>query len=627
MKSYSRLHKRLCLALALILLASFLAWGLQTGFHTVRVRDMYLVTKQQQLLHALAFIPRDASADDPRPCVVTGHGGFHSAEMQDAACIELSRRGAVVIAVDMYSHGMSSNVPHFMVDSIFMGNGMGIGDMVDYVAQGNMDFVDTSRIAIMGHSMGTLACSAVLSNYAMKYETAIAAAQEPDSDGGETVTPEEKAVADAQVEIVAAFCEGIAPDTLSGTWEKIHGINIAFEYGVYEELNLTTSTGDGNLLESVEALEMIHTADPTVSRIVSGQYYGSIEDRTLRVFYQPKTTHLTDFISPTVTAEFIGFFTDVLGLKTTLAPGNQVYLLKELCNLIALLALLSLIFPFGELLLDHPIFASLKAEALPAPSGKRKGFWTGLGFCTLFSLLGFFVTNAIDTKGVLFKPSPLSNAGWFPLNEMNIVMVWMLIFALGNLVWYSFTARGADGKISDALKINGGDFGRSLGLAAAVVTMIFMLVWFDKWMFNVDFRFWKVAIKQFNNEKLIYFLQYFPVWLLFMLSVSLLTNGPWDFGGKREFLDLLLTGFGLALGGILVWCLQYGKLFLSGTVLWSNMNGVASVSLRNWIVILAPFLLRKFFRLTGRNWVGPLTLSILFTLVSVSTTTIQNSML
>ena len=57
------------------------------------------------------------------------------------------------------------------------------------------------------------------------------------------------------------------------------------------------------------------------------------------------------------------------------------------------------------------------------------------------------------------------------------------------------------------------------------------------------------------------------------------------------------------------------------------MNGVASVALRNWIVILAPFLLRKFYRLTGKNWVGPLTLSILFTLVSVSTTTIQNNML
>ena len=614
--------KRICIALVVILIASFFAWGLQTGFHSVRVRDIYLLTEKQQQLHALAFVPRNASAENQLPCVVTGHGGFHSAEMQDAACIELSRRGVVVIAIDMYSHGMSSNVPNFMVDSIFMGNGMGIGDMVNYVKSGNLDFVDTSRVAIMGHSMGTLACSAVLTNQALKYENAILAAQDAESDGGEEITAEEQATADAAVDIIAAFCEGMAPDTLAGTWEKIHGINVAFEYGIFEELNV----GTGHLLDSPGALEMINTADPSVTVVENGKYYGSVEDGTLRVFYQPKTTHLTDFIAPVVTAEFISFFTDVFGLETTLSPTNHVYLLKECFNLIALVALLSLIVPVGALLLDHPIFAGLKADKLSEPKGDRKKFFKGLGFCALFSLIGFFVSNAIDTKAVIFKPGPLSNAKWFPLNEANIVMVWMLIFAIGNIIWYVLQKKTA-GETDNGLKIGGKPFGNTLGLAVAIVTLIFVVVWFDKWMFNVDFRFWKVAVKQFNNEKLIYFLQYWPVWLLFMVSASLLTNGPWDFGSEHEFKDLLMIGIGLCLGGIIVWCLQYGKLFLTETCMWSNMNGVASVALRNWILIFTPFMLRKFYRMTGKNWLGPLTLSIFCTLISVNTTTIQQCML
>ena len=91
--------------------------------------------------------------------------------------------------------------------------------------------------------------------------------------------------------------------------------------------------------------------------------------------------------------------------------------------------------------------------------------------------------------------------------------------------------------------------------------------------------------------------------------------------------DADYIGIGLCLGGIIVWRLQYGKLFLTETCMWSNMNGVASAVLRNWILIFTPFMLRKFYRMTGKNWLGPLTLSIFCTLISVNTTTIQQCML
>ncbi len=624
--------KRICIALLVILVANVFAWGLQTSFHKVRVRDMYLVTSQQQQLHALAFIPRNASSENKLPCVVTGHGGFHSAEMQDAACIELSRRGFVVIAVDMYSHGMSSNVPQNMVGSIFMGNGMGIGDMVDYVMDGNMDFIDRSRVGIMGHSMGTLACSAVITNYATQYEAAIAAASLPDSDGGIEITEAEQTAADGLVEIKAAFCEGMSPSTLTGTWDKIHGINIAFEYGIYEELNSSNSTGDGHLLEAPEALEMINAVDPSVTKIVSGQYYGSKDDGTLRVFYQPNTTHLTDFIAPSVTAEFISFFTDVFGVNTTLAPTNQVYFIKQLFNFAAFIALFCLVVPFGDMCLSAPALSGIRGTAsAPHTAGKKK-FWLGWGLGAVFSIIGFFVSNTIDTKAIIFKPGPMSNATLFPINEANIVMVWMLIFALWNLVWFYICMKqeikdGADVTDMIGLKTGWKQFWNTVAAAAAIIALVYMLVWFSKWMFNVDFRFWKVAVKQFNNEKLIYFLQYFPVWFLFMLSASLLTNGPWRVDGEGEGKNLALIGLGFALGGIIIWCLQYGTLFITGAPLWSNMNGVASIALRNWVLFLAPFMLRSFYRMTGKNWLGPITLSVLFTLISVSTTTVQNYML
>lgn len=626
--------KQLCLAFMVMLIAHIFAALLQSDFNRVRIRDMYLVTDGQQLLHALAFIPKDASKENPAPCVITAHGGFHSAEMQDAACIELSRRGFTVIAIDTYSHGMSSNAPVSVDNSINEGNGMGIGDMADYVLGGNMDFIDTDRVGIMGHSMGTLACAAVISNYTEQYQAALKAARAADSEGGADITEKEQAAANEKVKIKAAFCEGMSPAILSGTWDKIHGINIGFVFGIYEELNLTNSTGSGNLLESAEGLEMIHSADPSVSVIENGGYYGSAEEGTLRVFYQPNTTHLTDFISPTVTAQCISFFTDVFDMPADIPASNQLYLLKEVFNLIALIALFFMLLPLADLVLCLPVFAPLRSAKAPVGSGEtdRKGFYLGLGAAAVFSFAGFLVTNWIDTNLLLFHVGPQSNADVFPLNECNIVMVWLLIFAAGNFAWFLSRRR----RIKEApksqddgagLRMGTGDLIRTIGAAMAVTALVYMLVWFSKWMFNVDFRFWKVAVKQFNNEKLIYFVQYFPVWFLFMLSASLLTNNLWYDGQRRQWKELLLMGLGLASGGILAWVIQYGKLFATETVLWSNMNGVASVALRSWIMIISPALLRGCYRLTGKNWFGPILLAGLFTLISVSTTTIQNFMI
>ena len=44
-----------------------------------------------------------------RPTIITTHGYLNSAEMQDASAIEMSRRGYVVLALDMYDHGHSIN--------------------------------------------------------------------------------------------------------------------------------------------------------------------------------------------------------------------------------------------------------------------------------------------------------------------------------------------------------------------------------------------------------------------------------------------------------------------------------------------------------------------------------------
>ena len=98
--------KLLVVALALMILGSFFAMLFNTSFFTVQVKEITFTT-ERGTLSALLYLPKGAGADDPRPVVVTTHGYLNTKEMQDAPSIEMSRRGYIVLDLDMYDHGDS----------------------------------------------------------------------------------------------------------------------------------------------------------------------------------------------------------------------------------------------------------------------------------------------------------------------------------------------------------------------------------------------------------------------------------------------------------------------------------------------------------------------------------------
>ena len=94
------------ISLILILIGSIFAQMFNTSSYTVSVERISFDT-EKGTLSGLLYMPKGASAEDPRPTVVVTHGYLNSSEMQDANAIELSRRGYVVLALDMYDHGHS----------------------------------------------------------------------------------------------------------------------------------------------------------------------------------------------------------------------------------------------------------------------------------------------------------------------------------------------------------------------------------------------------------------------------------------------------------------------------------------------------------------------------------------
>ncbi len=625
--------KALSIALVVILVCSLLAMAIQTDFFKVKVRDIYLVTEENQYLHALAFIPKSASAENKVPVVITSHGWLNTGEVQDAASIELSRRGIMVIAMDAYSHGLSSNARGTVMQSIGSSS-MGMVHLVEYVSSGVMDFVDTSRIGVMGHSMGGMNSCYTVDHYSKLYWNAIEAAKAEDSDGGAEITEEEQAYADSQMKIFAALPTGANPSA-QPDWSIVH-CNIGFLYGAIEEGGYGTSTGTARITgASTEALAMVNSVDPSVTSVEEGKFYGNKDDGTLRVLYQPYITHPLIHFDVASTRDVIEYFTHVFDVNTNLGSGNQAFLVKEWINGIAMAALLFALVPGTALLLKVPCFESLqgvegpKVPALDSKEKKKK-FWIGWALGGAVSFATAVLTIYIYDK--IFPAGWAKSTTLFPAPTMNCVMLWTLFNAIWSFFWfwYNFKKDKAAGIRTDEMigwKITGKEFWKTFGLTCTLLGFMYAVVWFCKWAFNTDFRFWTPAFKTFNVEKLFTYIQYIPVFFAFYLANSLIINGASRFEGMKESKNLFLLGLGNILGCGLMWLLQYGKLVITGTVVWGGQwLGVLVICFCIWQLFLAPYFLRAFYKLTGKNWYGALVVSSIWVLSGVMHTAIHLNM-
>ena len=133
-------------SVVLMLISCIFASMIQTNFGKVEVKEINWVTHNGYTMNAWLFIPENATAETPAPAVVTSHGMFNNKSMQDLNFVELARRGFVVLAQDMPSHGDSDDVDGFAATL------MGLYESVKELAE--MPFVDSTRIGITGHSLG-----------------------------------------------------------------------------------------------------------------------------------------------------------------------------------------------------------------------------------------------------------------------------------------------------------------------------------------------------------------------------------------------------------------------------------------------------------------------------------------
>ena len=148
----------LAICMAVILLCGLFARLLSTDGGNVKITRIKYDTRGASV-DADLYYPAGTDSHDKLPAVVVAHGGGVAKGVTQGLAEEFARRGYVVLNVSAYGAGTSEQ-PNY--DDFEMGeenfiiwfSACGVLDAVEYVR--TLEFVDQTRIGIVGHSLGAL---------------------------------------------------------------------------------------------------------------------------------------------------------------------------------------------------------------------------------------------------------------------------------------------------------------------------------------------------------------------------------------------------------------------------------------------------------------------------------------
>ncbi len=660
----------LIISLVLIIIGSFSAYQFNSSTGDVDVSRIYFETPRGEL-SGLLYKP-DGADQEPRPTIIATHGYLNSGEMQAAQAIEMSKRGYVVLALDQYDHGHSTNTlekpvpffsfwPHAMYDAVqYMYE-------QDYVLK---DENGNGMIAVSGHSMGGFSSTHAVVLDEIDFQ----------ENGFRKVYSSLTFGSDYWWLTVY----GLSAEDINNSYGPRTAGKVA---GVYDEFFFDRAAAGAS--KPVVKKDYVATEE--------GQgFLGNPENPTAalvyevnggkRVIYQPNETHPWNHFSKTSTGHAIGFYDMTFadfGHLVAIGEDGQTWMFKEFASFVALIGFFLFFMPFILVLAKLPFFKAIftkKPDALPeAKTNGAKvvnyiilifgGLFPAVFFSAWYSgdaygmrllsqisivlmitfavvLIRAFVKN-IDSNMKTWsaimlglsiiqffflrgRDSFVATTETFGAPTANPTLFWAInvaIIILMIMVSYHYIARKPEGVTIAhyGVKANAKSVLAAFVTATIAVVAGYVLLYLVDAIFKTDFRIWTVAVKTFEAHHVVALLKYAPLFFIYYfivgISVNMNTTGD-KFNGFKGYIASILHFVG---GLVLYLVYQYGLLFTTGTA------GYPSESLSSIIVIgLVPILTVAaifnlfLFRKTGNVYVAAFLNTILMTLITLANTALYS---
>lgn len=346
MKTNKNLAKIVLAAfLAVTLLLSILIVGIDTTWGSVDVKLGGLISENGTLVNYKIYIPRTASAQNPAPALLYAVGGGDGLDAGRSFGIEASRRGFVVMTIEVPGNGLSESTSSVVR---FDANNQAVISQDDpthcnelaYNYLTSLAFVDSSRMVTGGHSMGGMYTVQVAQNH--------------------------------QEDVKLQFNVGM---NFYGAADLGYDFNFALLIGSSDESALVRTT-DHRTMQDVyqnESLKAVFDlgAEDTLE---VGRIYGDFASGTGRVVYSPHTLHIWEPYTNEIVKAFLSCLDATMEMPNYIAPNDTVYLVKDYL-IIAMIAVLAVfVSSLACVLLDTDTFRELRL----APR-KYFGFKPGSG--------------------------------------------------------------------------------------------------------------------------------------------------------------------------------------------------------------------------------------------------------
>ena len=484
-KTYWRL---LIISIILMLGGSLLGSWINTGAGAATVTEVKIQGTSGYYLSAYLYTPKSATAQSPAPGILMFHGLNNQKNYMANTALEFARRGYVVLSADMTGHGFSNGAVNE--------NSCGGPDALNYFK--SLSVVDKNNIGLIGMSQGGF-CP-------------VTAAAQTDPDGYSSIFyMESECTLPGNPDL--SPCDGLK--------------NVAFNIGLITELGgmVLVDTG-ANVAVSPVVQPVFGTTDP----IKVGQVYGSIEDGSARILYQPWEDHAGSTDSPEAIGNAIEWMQKTLQGGSSLPSSNQIWPWKLLGTGAALAGAMIFLFPMGALLLQTSFFKPL-VQKVPEYKGlKGVGWWIGALITTSLGPILYLTVF----QGGFFGGWITANTIW-PQNFTNIYMLWSVIVGLISIALIFFNhfvftkKQGATadnyGLTTDGKGMEWGNVGKSLLLAVTILLPVYLLLAYINGVLKVDFRAWVLSLMPMSAPRFSAFLGYLAPFAVFFMPQGILLAG------------------------------------------------------------------------------------------------------
>jgi dienelactone hydrolase len=602
----------LVLSLVLFLISGLGSLLVQTAGGAVTMKTLTWETPSGLTQSAYLFVPGDASADDKRPAIVLAHGYNNQKQMQDNNYVELAKRGYVVMSIDRYSHGDSEN-QDAMTAMTLQDNAAGVYDAV--ILLSGLPYVDASKIAVSGHSMGCMSSNAAIALDNAADEQLIAAAYLVD-------------------------CNPVTNDD-SGAFVDVYGArDIGLYADQYDEFFFRVPTEDGGVsvprdyIDTVPAQSFLNFGiDPAKGEVREAytSYTQTVDGKeVIRRLDNAEEIHPWATFSATAAHDIVTFFDEAFGAPNPIDAGSQTWQLKAAFNGLGLVALGMFVVAFAKALLGTRLFAGLRVEQATtpvAPTGRNLGwFWGSLALSVLISALSFqLLAQSEWSTTFTFTGTPGIN----PQGPTSFIGLWAAFNGIVAIVLMAISYRlfgKRNGQDLRAIGVFPGWRQFWLGLLLAlIVTLAWVVILFTtEYFFQSDWRLYVLGIATFNADKIPLILLYLPLFLVFYVFNSVAINSFNRFAIRgREWVNTLVLATVNALPAIILVAIQYITFGITGELAWfDGESRIAGI----WLQFVIPFLFvaviitRKIYRSTNNPYIGGVIMAAIATIGGVSTT-------